>query len=126
MVGFGWLKMKLGSRADAVRNLIFVIGDAAKFINRNIEEAFTSGNAVGGQYYLFYLLTFIFLLLCILDKNNRKEWITWLLVNILLWFAIVFFYDVRIGSRQLMPVIIMEGFILIEGIPVLRKPRQSK
>ena len=112
MVGFGWLRMKV-SRADAVRNLIVVIGDATKFINRNIEAAFTSGNEVGGQYCLFYLLTFIFLVLCILDKCKRKEWITWLLVNIILWFAIVFFYDVKIGSRQLMPVIIMEGFILI-------------
>ena len=114
LIKLGWLKMILNSPVEGMRNLIYTIYKAINLINEYIASALTSGNSVGGQYMLFYILTILFFSLTVLDKKNRILWGSWLAVNLLLWFAIVVLYDVRVGSRHLMPFIIMEGFVLLE------------
>ena len=114
LIKFDWLKMFFYSPMNGIINLFNKIIDAVRLINNNILISLFSGSDVGSQYLLFVLLTVIFLILCIFDKERRVEWVKWLVVNTLFWFAIVLVYDVRVGgSRHLMPFIMLEGFVII-------------
>mgnify|MGYP006916027415 CR=1 FL=1 len=114
LIDFDWLNMIFTSPVAGIKNLFYILVDAVLLINSNILMAFFTGSAVGSQYLLFYLLTLIFIILCFLDKEKSK-WARLLVVNILFWLAIVLLYDVGVGSRHLMPFIMLEGFIVING-----------
>lgn len=113
LIKFDWIRLIVDSPYEGVNNFLNTINGAVNDINAYIVKAISLGDDVGAQYLLFYLLTIVFLFICICDNANRREWIIWVVINIAFWFAIVLLYDVRVGSRHLMPFIIMEGVVLI-------------
>ena len=113
LIDFDWLKLIIWSPIEGIRNLITIILDAIISINEDIVSAFMTGDDVGLQYFLFYMLTLIFIVFILLYKDKWKKWIMWIVVNISIWFTIVLLYDISDGSRHLMPFIIMEGILII-------------
>lgn len=113
LIKFDWLKLILESPSEGVSNFFGILYEAAKVIGSSITSAFVDGNDVGLQYFLYLILTLCFLFMSLMHKEKRKGWLCWFVVNIMFCLTIVLFYDVRVGSRHLMPFIIMEGFIIL-------------
>lgn len=118
LIKTAWIENIISSPIAGIKLFFGMILDGLKSSFEYGKAAFVYGDDVGLQYVIFILFTVIFLLLS-LKKDNKIEhlrWIAWVAVNVLLWFAIVLLYDFRVGSRHIMPFIVVEGILIIEEL----------
>lgn len=111
LINLDWLRLLIQNPGEGIRNVLSILADAISLINNSVMQAFLNGDSVGLQYFIFYLLTVVLLILGIMNKAKLR-YFPWVAINVILWFAIVLLYDVNVGSRHLMPFIVIEGLVI--------------
>ncbi len=112
LINLDWLRFIIVNPKDGISNILHIFIDVIAGINEKILLACVSGNDVGCQYLLFYIFSIILLVLCVKTKSVRT-WGAWFIINVLQWLSIVLLYDANVGSRHLMPYIIVEGILIL-------------
>lgn len=116
LIKTAWIQLIFSNPILGIKNVIEIILEGCKSTFDYSKAAFVYGDSIGLQYVIFIAFTAIFFLLSLKKDYIRFRWISWMMINILLWFAIVLLYDFGVGSRHIMPFIVAEGILLIEEL----------
>lgn len=115
LINVEWLKLIIRNPVDGIKNMFAIVAVATANVCLYIKCAWSQGDDIGMQYFIYGVITTIFIVMAVTSKqkNSRRRWFAWCTVNILFLFAIMLFYDIKVGSRHLMPFIIAEGVMLL-------------
>lgn len=118
LIKTAWIDLILSDPILGIKNVIEIVLEGLKSTFEYSKAAFVYGDNIGLHYVIFIVFTVVFFLLSLKKDCKRLRWISWAMINFLLWLAIVLLYNLGVGSRHVMPFIVVEGIVLIEELNI--------
>lgn len=115
IINFDWLKLLFTEPIDGIYNILHMFVSSIYEILQDVGDGVVNGAASGGAYavylvimvYLVYMLTNVHK-----EKTRRIGLLYWLAYFVIMLLAIIYLYDVYVGSRHIMAFVFISVFVV--------------
>lgn len=120
IIDFGWLKLLFSQPMEGLYNILHMFVASISEILQDVGNGLVNGTASGVAYalYIVFMLYFAYLLTNVCKiRKERTGIFYWISYFVIMLLAIIFLYDVYVGSRHVMAFVFISMFI----IPLVEK-----
>ena len=110
LIDTDWIKAIIASPLSGIKAASKLFLDGIANVGLHCKSGVLTGNMIGGLWCLFILLLVIAISIVIKERKNFLFAIS----MVVMLGAVVMFYDVSVGSRHLLPFIVMMMIVLCE------------